>query len=127
MWDGLNLHNQEISENSQWAWIIPLSLWFEKNGTLDFATTLTKYHYHDIVINISSLKVTPVPIADYGISMLCDLGHGRLRSITFNVFFLYYSWSHPGANKGIKLISHRFVWHQLFLVARNEMRHTPLD
>ena len=65
-----------------------------------------------------SLRVTPVLLADHGISLLCDASHGRLRPIIpsnmrFDVFHLYHSWSHPGANTGIKLISHRFVWHRM--------------
>ena len=63
-----------------------------------------------------SLKVTPVLLADQGVSLLCDTSHGHLRPIIplnmrFDVFHLHHSWSHPGANIGIKLISHRFAWH----------------
>ena len=67
-------------------------------------------------IDVPSLKVTPVLLANHGISRLCDTSHGRLRPIIpsnmrFEVFHRYHSWSHPAANTGIKLISHRFVWH----------------
>ena len=67
-------------------------------------------------INTSSLKVPPVLLANHGISVLCDTSHGRQIPIVssnmrFNVFHLYHFWSHSGANSGVKLISHRFMWH----------------
>ena len=67
-------------------------------------------------IDAPSLKVTPVLLTDHGISLLCDTSHGRLHpfipfNMRFEVFHLYHSWSHPGANTDIKLISRRFVWH----------------
>ena len=65
-------------------------------------------------IDAPSIKVTPVLLADHGIGLLCDTSHGHLHPIIpfdmrFDVFHLYHSWSYPGANTGIKLISHRFV------------------
>ena len=63
-------------------------------------------------IDAPSLEVNPILLADHGIGLLCYTSHGRLRPIflfnmRFDVFHLYHSCSHPG----IKLISHRFVWH----------------
>ena len=65
-------------------------------------------------IDALSLKVTPVLLADHGTSLFCNTSHGHLHpiipsNIRFDVFHLYHSWSHPGANTGIKLISNRIV------------------
>ena len=60
-------------------------------------------------------KLTQVPLAEHGISLLCDSSYHRLRPIIpsklmFDIFHLYHSWSHPGANTGIKSTGARFVW-----------------
>jgi len=66
----------------------------------------------------TSLKPIQVPLAEHGISLLCDNSHPALRpiipeSMAFTVFRQYHSWSHPGAKTGIKLIGKRFVWHNM--------------
>ena len=63
----------------------------------------------------ASLQPIEVRLADHDVSLLCDQAYSRLRPIIpqglrYDVFKLYHSWSHPGAQTGIKLISSRFVW-----------------
>ena len=64
-------------------------------------------------IDAPSLQVIPVLLAGCGVSLLYDTSYDRLRCIIlsnmrFDVFRLF--GSYPGANTGIKLISHCFVW-----------------
>ena len=63
----------------------------------------------------ASLQPIEVRLADHDVSLLCDQAYSRLRPIIpqglrYDVFKLYHSWSHPGAQTGIELISSRFVW-----------------
>ena len=65
--------------------------------------------------NSTSLCLVEVPLADHGISLLCDDSQSRLRpiipqSLRFAVFQQFHSLSHPGIKTGVKLIGERFVW-----------------
>ena len=65
--------------------------------------------------NSTSLRLVEVPLADHGISLLCDDSQSRLRpiipqSLRFAVFQQFHSLSHPGIKTGVKLISERFAW-----------------
>ena len=64
--------------------------------------------------NSTSLRLVEVPLADHGISLLCDDSQSRLRpiipqSLPFAVFQQFHSLSHPGIKTGVKLIGDRFV------------------
>ena len=63
----------------------------------------------------ASLQPIEVCLADHDVSLLCDQAYSQLRPIIpqklrYDVFKLCHSWSHPGAQTGMKLISSRFVW-----------------
>ena len=65
--------------------------------------------------NSTSLRLVEVPLADHGISLLCDDLQSRLRliipqSLRFAVFQQFHFLSHPGIKTGVKLIGDRFVW-----------------
>ena len=66
----------------------------------------------------ASLQPIEVRLVDHDVSLLCDQAYLRLRPIIphglrYDVFKLYHSWSHPGAQTGIKLISSCFVWNDM--------------
>ena len=63
----------------------------------------------------TSSQIIQVPLAEHGVSLLCDDSGPHTRpiipaSMAYTVFRQYHSWSHPGAKTGIKLIRKHLVW-----------------
>ena len=65
--------------------------------------------------NTTSLIFKTVPLADHGVTVLCDVSQGRLRVVVpakfrYTIFNFYHGLSHPGVDGTTRLVKRSFVW-----------------
>ncbi|XP_076058627.1 uncharacterized protein LOC143035646 [Oratosquilla oratoria] len=77
--------------------------------------------------SLTVLQWKGVPLSDSSNTILCDVSTGRPRpwiplSLRRHVFGLVHDLSHPSRRATARLISQKFVWHDISLDARNCIR-----